>query len=172
MSIQRTIPCVIWTLLIAASTTAQAPAAGDAILGQWYTADNASKVLVVKSKGKYEGTIIWLDEPRYNKEDAEAGKIKHDRKNPDKKLKARKLVGLQILKNFVYDKDDKAWNSGTIYDPEVGKVYKCTIKPVSDPKVEGGKRLDVRGYIGFPALGRTTAWTRVPKDELEDLDES
>jgi uncharacterized protein (DUF2147 family) len=27
--------------------------------------------------------------------------------------------------------------------------------------VDGGKKLDVRGYIGMPMLGRTQTWLRV-----------
>ncbi|MEX2015418.1 MAG: DUF2147 domain-containing protein, partial [Candidatus Hydrogenedentales bacterium] len=58
-----------------------------------------------------------------------------------------------------------AWDSGTIYDPNNGKTYKCVIKYAKDETVQGGEKLDVRGYIGVPALGRTTVWTRVPEGE-------
>lgn len=159
--------CIFFTCF-AAAAPAQGPA--DELLGQWYTEDDASQVLVEKVNGKYLGHIVWLEEPRYEKGDPEAGKKKHDRKNREKKLQKRPILGLLVLQDFSYDRDDKEWNSGTIYDPEVGKTYKCVIKFQADPQAEGGKSLDVRGYIGFPVLGRTTLWHRVPKDELKGID--
>ncbi len=158
------------TLAALPFTPASADGPADELLGQWYTEDDASKVLVVKKNGKYYGKIIWLDEPLYEKGHEEAGKPKHDRKNRDKSLTKRPIIGLQVLKDFKYDAGDREWNSGTIYDPDVGKTYKCEIKFTTDPKAEGGKRMDLRGYIGIPALGRTTEWYRVPKDELEETD--
>ncbi|MFM8664833.1 MAG: DUF2147 domain-containing protein, partial [Betaproteobacteria bacterium] len=35
-------------------------------------------------------------------------------------------------------------------------AYKVRIKPI-----DGGKKLEVRGYIGAPMLGRTQTWIRV-----------
>ncbi len=151
-------------------TAALADGPADELLGQWYTEDDASKVLIVKENGKYYGSIVWLDEPLYEKDHVEAGKPKHDRKNRDKSLTWRPIIGLQVLKDFKYDAGDRVWDSGTIYDPDVGKTYKCEIKFTTDPKAESGKRLDLRGYIGIPALGRTTEWFRVPKDEVEETD--
>lgn len=158
------------TLAALPFTAAHADGPADQLLGQWYTEDNGSKVLVVKRNGKYYGKIIWLDEPLYEKGHEEAGKPKHDRKNRDKSLTKRPIIGLQVLKDFKYDAGDRVWDSGTIYDPDVGKTYKCEIKFKTDPEAEGGRCLSLRGYIGIPALGRTTEWFRVPKDELEETD--
>ena len=38
-------------------------------------------------------------------------------------------------------------------DPENGKTYKTRLKPI-----EGGKKLEMRGYIGF--FYRTQVWVR------------
>jgi uncharacterized protein (DUF2147 family) len=35
-------------------------------------------------------------------------------------------------------------------------VYRCTVTVI-----EGGKQLDVRGYIGIPLLGRSQIWQRM-----------
>ncbi|MFX9518072.1 DUF2147 domain-containing protein [Acinetobacter baumannii] len=40
-------------------------------------------------------------------------------------------------------------------DPASGKVYSVKLTPV-----EGGRKLDVRGFMGFSLLGRTQTWTR------------
>ena len=52
--------------------------------------------------------------------------------------------------------DDKnVFEGGEILDPNNGKVYKSKLK-----LVDNGAKLDVRGYIGVPMLGRTQTWIR------------
>ena len=63
------------------------------------------------------------------------------------------MAGLIILKDLKYS--DGVWEDGTIYDPMSGKTYDCTMK-IKD----GGKSLDIRGYIGVSLFGRTSTWTR------------
>ena len=59
-----------------------------------------------------------------------------------------------MLKDFVYKGAD-VWEEGTIYDPLNGNTYSCTIK-MTDKNT-----LDIRGYIGVSALGRTDIWKRL-----------
>ena len=42
-----------------------------------------------------------------------------------------------------------------ILDPATGKVYSVKIRPI-----EGGSKLEVRGFMGFSLLGRTQVWVR------------
>ena len=151
------------------SSSAFAQAESDAFAGYWYTNEKSSIVHVSKIKGTFSGKIIWLKEPLYDDEDKDAGKSKFDRNNPDQKKRAQSIVGLKILSKFTYDTKSKKWTAGTIYDPEVGKVYKCEAKLEQDPKIPNKKRLNVRGYIGVPVLGRTTYWTRAPEADLKKL---
>lgn len=48
----------------------------------------------------------------------------------------------------------RAWR-GTVLDPEDGRLYRCvaTLLP-------GGKRLQLRGFVGIELLGRSETWTR------------
>ena len=48
------------------------------------------------------------------------------------------------------------YTGGQILDPAKGSSYKLRLKPI-----EGGKKLEVRGYIGSPMFGRTQTWVRV-----------
>ncbi len=48
-----------------------------------------------------------------------------------------------------------SWDDGKIMDPKNGKVYSAKMTPI-----EGGKKLEVRGYLGFSLLGRTQTWVR------------
>jgi uncharacterized protein (DUF2147 family) len=40
-------------------------------------------------------------------------------------------------------------------DPENGKIYRARLK-----LEDGGKKLDVRGFIGFSLFGRSQTWIR------------
>ena len=44
---------------------------------------------------------------------------------------------------------------GKILDPHNGKVYSAKMTPSDD-----GKKLEVRGYMGFSLLGRSQTWLR------------
>ena len=117
-------------------------------MGIWLTEGGKSKVEITKDDGKYYGKIIWLKEPT-----REDGTIKLDRNNEDESLRSRTIKGIKVLNDFEWDDDE--FEDGTIYDPENGKTYSCVIT------FQNMNTLDVRGYIGFSLLGRTTVWTRV-----------
>jgi hypothetical protein len=44
------------------------------------------------------------------------------------------------------------WSDGRILDPKEGEIYRVKVA------TEDGKKMDVRGYIGIPLLGRTQVW--------------
>jgi uncharacterized protein (DUF2147 family) len=48
-----------------------------------------------------------------------------------------------------------AYEGGTILDPKSGKTYKLKGKIA-----EGGKKLELRGFVGVAALGRNQTWVR------------
>ena len=125
--------------------------AADKIIGYWLSKDGDGQIQIYKKNGKYFGKLVWMDEP--NNPD---GTPKLDIENPNEKLRSRKKLGMVILKNFKYDADDEEWEGGTIYDPESGRTYKSYMW------FEDGNtsKLNLRGYIGFSLLGRTSEWTR------------
>jgi uncharacterized protein (DUF2147 family) len=133
----------------AASVLAQEVAReADAILGVWLTADGKARVEISRQEGKYNGRIIWLKEPVKN------GKEVVDDKNPDEKLRDRPVLGISLMRDFVYD-EENVWVGGRVYDPESGNDYKGKIHLVDE------KTLDLRGYVLIPLFGRTETWTRV-----------
>ena len=67
--------------------------------------------------------------------------------------KDQPLIGLMILWSLKKNGDEYA--GGEILDPASGKVYKSKMR-----LIEGGKKLDVRGYVGVPMFGRTQTWLR------------
>ena len=69
--------------------------------------------------------------------------------NPDPKLRARYLMGLNMLADYRFDQGH--WQ-GKIYDPRSGNVYSSTMK------VNRNGELQIRGYIGVALLGRTATY--------------
>jgi uncharacterized protein (DUF2147 family) len=148
---------VTWGLvvLVLAATNAYAQN-GDAIVGKWLNGEKTAHVDIYESGGKYFGKIVWLKEPVYPADDKKgmAGKEKVDRENPDPAKRSQPVLGLLILRDFVF-KNNNSWEQGRIYDPKNGKDYKCRMT------LKTPDALDVRGFVGFSLLGRTDNWTRV-----------
>ncbi len=65
------------------------------------------------------------------------------------------LQDLEIMRG-VTSKGD-FWGGGEILDPDKGKTYKVRLTVV-----DGGRKLEVRGYIGISLMGRTQTWVRAP----------
>lgn len=49
------------------------------------------------------------------------------------------------------------WDGGHILDPTKGRTYGAVVR-----LVDGGRKLRVRGFLGFSLLGRTQTWVRLP----------
>jgi len=118
-------------------------------VGVWKTIDDETKapkalVRITEANGVVTGKIDKLLAADA-KPDAKCDKCEDDRKD-------KPIVGMEIIRDV--KKDDDVWAGGTILDSAKGKVYKTRLKPV-----DGGKKMEVRGYIGF--FYRTQVWERV-----------
>lgn len=122
----------------------------DRLLGVWEPSNGKARVKIEKIGNKYYGKIVWLKEPN----DPATNQPKVDSKNPDASVRNVPLKGYRMLKDFTYSGNSQ-WENGTIYDPENGSTYKCIIK------MTDANTLDIRGYIGIEALGRTDVWKRL-----------
>jgi uncharacterized protein (DUF2147 family) len=140
--------CVILFASVLISSPGFAQGNADAALGTWHTEDQKSKVEIYKIGGKYFGKIVSVK--RTNND----GTPLLDTKNPEEKLRSRKITGIIIMKDFAYA-GDNFWEDGKIYDPDNGKTYSCKMT------LANKNQLDVRGYIGISLMGRTTTWNRV-----------
>jgi uncharacterized protein (DUF2147 family) len=63
------------------------------------------------------------------------------------------ITGMVIAWNLQHE--GNKWDDGKILDPKNGKVYSARMTPI-----DGGAKLEVRGYMGFSLLGRTQIWIR------------
>ena len=141
---------LIAALLVVAGGTAFAQATP---VGLWKTIDDETKqekslVRVSDTGGVLSAKIEKLLDPA--RQDAKCDKCTDERKD-------QPMLGMAIVRGVKKSAgDDALWDGGEILDPNNGKVYKVRMKPVDD-----GKKLEVRGYIGAPLLGRTQTWIRV-----------
>lgn len=118
------------------------------VIGKWKLEDGSAIVEVYKSGNDFNGKIVWLAEP--NDPD---GSPATDNNNPDKALRSRQLIGLNMLSGL--KANGKDYSGGKIYDPGNGKTYNCSMTVEGDVlKVRGS--LDKKGL-----LGRTMDWFRV-----------
>lgn len=118
------------------------------VIGRWKLEDGTAIVEVYKSGDSFNGKIVWLEKPN-----GPDGKPSVDTNNPDKNLRSRQLMGLNMLSGLKKDGDE--YTAGKIYDPGNGKTYNCSMKVEGDVlKVRGS--LDKKGLIG-----RTMDWFRV-----------
>jgi uncharacterized protein (DUF2147 family) len=69
--------------------------------------------------------------------------------------KDKPKIGMEIIRGGQQTQGQMVWEGGKILDPENGKNYSLRLTPI-----DGGKKLEVRGYLGTPMLGRTQTWIR------------
>jgi uncharacterized protein (DUF2147 family) len=141
----------VFSLYTSAQTAAPA-ASLNSPAGRWKTIDDEtgktkSIVVIREEKGKLYGVIekvLDSDQPGPNPLCIHCeGDLKNKPEN-----------GLQIM--WELKRDGNQWSGGQILDPHNGKIYRCNIS-----LEDGGKKLKVRGYIGFALLGRTEYWLRM-----------
>lgn len=147
MTASRWMGLATLSVLFATSALAQAPSA----VGSWTTIDDETK--------KPRSVItIWEEDGRLFGKIQKLFRAPNEDPNPvcekcDGALKNKPILGMVILRNLKRDGD--GWSGGTVLDPENGKTYKVKLA-----LEDGGKRLKVRGYVGFSLLGRTQHWVR------------
>lgn len=148
--------CVVAALsaLLAAGTgsaLAQVGAqAGASPVGAWRTIDDETKkpkalVRISESAGTLSGRIEKILTDRT---DARCEECSGE-------LKDKPVLGMTILNGL--KKGEEWWEGGTILDPATGKTYRARLR-----LVENDSKLEVRGYIGAPLLGRSQTWLREP----------
>ena len=133
--------------LIAAAGTALAQATP---VGLWKTIDDETKqeksfVRISENAGVLSGRIEKLIDP--DKQGAKCDKCEDDRKD-------KAILGMEIIRGVKKSDSEPYWEGGNILDPNNGKIYKVRLTPK-----DGGKALEVRGFIAF--FYRNQTWLRV-----------
>jgi len=128
-------------------------AQGNTPVGVWKTIDDdsnepASYVRMWVDNGELFGKIEELVLKPGEHSDPKCAKCAGSQKD-------QPILGMTIISGL--RQVGEVWTGGHILDPDNGKVYNCRIK-VQD----GGRKLEVRGYIGFSLIGRAQTWHREP----------
>lgn len=123
-------------------------------VGNWHSIDDKtgeikSQIQISESDGVVSGRIDKLLRKEADQK-AVCKECTDDRKD-------KPLLGLEIIRGAKKVDGKDVWEGGHIVDPDSGTVYKLKMTPI-----EGGKKLEVRGFVGFALLGRTQTWVRVP----------
>ena len=124
--------------------------ANDSPVGLWKTIDDKthkprSIVRIVEENGEFKGIV------EKGLVEGESADRVCDKCDPPRK--GQKILGMTFM--WGLKKDGNEFKGGEILDPDNGKIYKCKMK-----LVDGGKKLNVRGYIGISLIGRTQTWRR------------
>jgi uncharacterized protein (DUF2147 family) len=95
-----------------------------------------------------EGQLVGTIDALYSPADSEAVCDRCDGERRD-----QRVLGMQIL--WGMHPDGEEWSGGRILDPETGRIYRASMRLEND-----GRRLVVRGYVGFAMFGRSQVWAR------------
>lgn len=122
--------------------------AADRIVGEWINEEKSTRIEIYKNGEEYFGRLLWSEDLF----ETDGRTSRKDVRNSDRNLRARNLLHVNLLNNFVFSED--LWDNGKMYDPKSGKTYNCLIRLKID-------KMEVRSYVGIPLLGRSTYWDRV-----------
>jgi uncharacterized protein (DUF2147 family) len=121
-------------------------------VGVWHTVDDKTgeskaEIHIVDKEGVLSGRVV-----KSLRQDPHAKKTCEDCADD---RKGQPIIGMEIIRGVKPDAAvENLWaNGGKILDPENGKEYTVKMVPL-----EGGKKLQVRGYIG--PFYRTQVWSR------------
>ena len=122
-------------------------------VGLWKTISDKdgspqSEVRIVETAGVVSGKIEKSYRATF-KPDDKCIECKDDRKD-------QLILGLEILRGLKKTDGKDVWEGGTVVDPDSGTIYKAKVTPI-----EGGAKLEMRGFVGFALLGRTQTWVRI-----------
>ncbi len=122
-------------------------------IGNWHSIDDETKKpkAEVRISLNAAGTLSGVVEKSLlpvSDEDPLCNLCTDDRKGKPK-------IGMEIIRGGKKVEGKDVWEEGKILDPNNGKNYSLRLTPI-----EGGKKMEVRGYIGTPMIGRTQIWIR------------
>ena len=142
---KATLAAVLFTVTAVSAMAQSTP------VGLWRNVDDKTgeakaEIRIVESDGALRGRIE-KSLKKDTKPDATCDECADDRKG-------KPIAGLEIVRGGKKAEDKDVWEGGKILDPENGKEYRASFTPI-----DGGKKLEVRGYLG--PFWRTQTWNRV-----------
>ena len=145
----RMLACTSLMALASMMTPALAQEASP--VGLWTNIDDAdgkpkALIRITETRGELSGKIEKLYLSPGENPNPRCDKCTGEKKD-------QPVIGMVFMSGL--KKQDSEYSGGEIVDPDNGKVYRSKLT-----LVDGGKKLNVRGYIGMPMFGRSQTWVR------------
>jgi uncharacterized protein (DUF2147 family) len=123
--------------------------------GRWRTIDDKTNmaksiVTITLSNGQLQGVVERVFVPPSKEEQPMCTPCPGE-------FSDKPVVGMRIMWGLRRNDSSQEYVDGRVFDPDAGKTYRCKIRVV-----DGGRKLEVRGFIGVSLLGRTQTWIREP----------
>jgi uncharacterized protein (DUF2147 family) len=142
----------LFIVSIAVNVRSSSLEACDRICGKWQSEKKNCVVQVFRDGDDFKAKLVWFDD---SDDPGKPMESRVDYKNPDKSLRSRKLIGMNVLENLEYKSTSNSWENGMIYDAQTGKKWN------SSAYLTSAGALKVTGYWHFKFIGRTMTFHRV-----------
>lgn len=141
---------IIFTAISSLSIAQNSP---DAIIGKWLAVPKNNLIVeVFKYKNEYRGKIVWFND----KDDkTKPMSTRLDEKNLNPALRKRKVLGLEVLDNMVFNSKNNRWEGGKIYDAKSGRIWNSSALITKD------NTLLVKGFWHFEFIGLNMYFKKV-----------
>ena len=136
---------VLPALLLASPAAAQDPTP----VGVWLHPNKRIEIEIAPCGDRLCAKIVWFKRPY-----GDDGLPLADEKNRDPALRARPLLGLDVLQGLRAAGENN-WEDGEIYNPDDGANYRTRMS------IDKDGNLRIRAYTLLPLLGHTMIWTPV-----------
>ena len=118
------------------------------LVGEWYNDKEDVVITIFEVNQTISAKFTWIKSPNDKN-----GNPKTDLLNPDESLRDISIMGMLVMYNLTYIAGN-IWDNGSLYIPEKGKSYSGMMT------LKDKNTIDLRGYIGFSFIGRSSTWTR------------
>ncbi|MEO6000615.1 MAG: DUF2147 domain-containing protein [Chitinophagaceae bacterium] len=122
------------------------------IVGTWMSSQRNVMVKIYTDSSFFKGKVIWFDDSD-NK--SLPMNVRKDIKNPNKNLRLRKIIGIDVLRGLRYNAKCKCWQDGKIYDVQTGRTWNASIT------LENINKVKVRGFWHYEFIGKSMIFRRV-----------
>jgi uncharacterized protein (DUF2147 family) len=142
--------CFALLLFMKAPSRAQSIPAKERICGKWESVHKTLRIKIFMQHNQFKAIITWFS-------DTEGKPMSYwtDRRNPDPKLRSRKILGMSILSGLEYHPKTNSWENGRVYDSLHGRYWNASAY------IDKKGLLRVRGYWHFKFIGRTMVFRRI-----------